>query len=69
MKQNLLIGDRFQISPRGALRHPRLAGKIGTIVGKSIYVNSFSVRIDGNRSTSTLHRDYLEKAFPPALVK
>jgi ribosomal protein L21E len=68
MKQGLLLGDRVQISARGALRCPRLAGKTGTVVGRSIYVNSFSVRIDGNKTASTFHRDYLEEALALELV-
>jgi ribosomal protein L21E len=60
MKQDLFIGDRIQISTFGASRCPRLAGKTGTIVGHSIYSNSVSVRLDGNKSKSTFHRDYLK---------
>jgi hypothetical protein len=60
MKQNLFIGDRIQISTLGASRCPRLAGRTGTIVGLSIYANSVSVRLDGNKSRSTFHRDYLQ---------
>jgi hypothetical protein len=60
MKQDLFIGDRIQISTLGASRCPRLAGKTGTIVGRSIYANSVSVRLDGNKSKSTFHRDYLQ---------
>jgi ribosomal protein L21E len=60
MKQDLFIGDRIQISTLGASRCPRLAGRTGTIVGLSIYANSVSVRLDGNKSRSTFHRDYLQ---------
>jgi hypothetical protein len=38
----------------------RLANKTGTIVGRSQYANSISVRFDGNKSSSTFHRDYVE---------
>jgi hypothetical protein len=38
----------------------RLASKTGTIVGHSQYANSISVRFDGNKSSSTFHRDYVE---------
>jgi hypothetical protein len=34
--------------------------KTGTIVGRSQYANSVSVRFDGNKSSSTFHRDYVE---------
>jgi hypothetical protein len=60
MKSDFSIGDRVQISALGASRCPRLADKTGTIVGRSIYVNSVGVLFDGNKSPSTIHRDYLE---------
>jgi ribosomal protein L21E len=60
MKPELSIGDRVQISTLGATRCPRLAGRTGVIVGRSIYTNSVSVRFDGNKSSSTFHRDYLQ---------
>ena len=60
MKPELSIGDRVQISTLGATRCPRLAGKAGVVVGRSIYTNSVSVRFDGNRTSSTFHRDYLQ---------
>jgi hypothetical protein len=60
MKPNFSIGDRVRISALGASRCPRLANKAGTIIGGSIYTNSISIRFDGNRSSSTLHRDYIE---------
>lgn len=60
MTQELSIGDRVRISALGATRCPRLASKSGTIVGRSIYTSSVSVRFDGNRSASTFHRDYIE---------
>ena len=60
MKPNFSIGDRVRISALGALRCPRLANKAGTVIGRSIYTNSISIRLDGNRCSTTLHRDYLE---------
>jgi hypothetical protein len=60
MKSDFSIGDRVQISALGASRCPRLADKTGTIVGRSIYVNSVGVLFDGNKSSSTVHCDYLE---------
>jgi hypothetical protein len=59
MKQDFLIGKRIRISEIGASRCPRLANKTGTIVGGSVYINSISVRLDGNKSTSTFHLDYV----------
>src|SRR5882757_8118118 len=60
MKPDFTIGDRVRMTALGASRCMRLADRMGTIVGRSIYTNSFSVRFDGNKSSSTLHRDYLE---------
>ena len=48
------------MSPLGAKRCPSLADKIGTVVGGSVYNNSFSIRFDGNKSSTTLHHNYLE---------
>jgi hypothetical protein len=61
MKQGLSIGDRVQITKLGASRCPRLAGRAGIIVGRSIYANSVSVRFDCNKTKSTIHRDYLQR--------
>jgi hypothetical protein len=52
------------MSPLGAERCPSLADKVGTVVGGSVYNNSFSVRFDGNKSSTTLHQNYLE-VVPP----
>jgi hypothetical protein len=60
MKQNTSIGDRVRISALGASRFPRLANKTGTVVGGSIYMSSISVRLDGNKSSSAFHRDYVD---------
>jgi hypothetical protein len=59
-KPPVLIGDRVRVSTLGALRCARLAGKVGTVVGGSVYTSSVQVRFDGNRCASTLHRDYLD---------
>lgn len=56
------IGTRVTMSELGSVRCPRLAGKIGTVVGRGIYRNSITVLFDGNRTTSSLHRDYLAPA-------
>jgi hypothetical protein len=61
MTSDFSIGDRVQLSALGASRCPRLADKTGTIVGQSsIYVNCARVLLDGNKSPTTVHRDYLE---------
>jgi hypothetical protein len=38
-------GDRFRMTALGALRCARLANKTGTIVGRSHYANSISIRL------------------------
>ena len=60
MKPDFSIGDRVRMNALGAMRCVRLANKTGTIVGRCQYANSVSVRFDGNRSSSTFHRDYVE---------
>ena len=70
MKSDFAIGDRVRMTRLGASRCMRLADRMGTIVGGSVYANSVSVRFDGNKSSSTLHLDYLEvivKADPVEL--
>ncbi|SDP25686.1 hypothetical protein SAMN05444050_6283 [Afipia sp. GAS231] len=64
MKSELSIGVRVRMSKLGALRCARLAEKTGTIVGGSVYVNSVSVLFDGNRTPSTIHREYVEVISP-----
>jgi hypothetical protein len=64
MKSDLSIGVRVRISALGASRCARLANKTGTIVGGSVYVNSVSVLFDGNRSRTTIHREYVEVMLP-----
>ena len=60
MKRQFSLGDRVRLSSLGAARCPRLAGKIGTVVGRSIYVNSVAVLLDGTKSRKTVHNAYLE---------
>ena len=54
------IGDRVRLSALGTSRCPRLANKVGFIVGLSVYVNSVAVLLDGNKSPRTIHGAYLE---------
>ena len=74
MKSDFSLGDRVRLSALGATRCPRLAGKTGIVVGRSIYVSSVSVLLDGNKSPVTIHGAYLEavaghvdEPFPRAL--
>ena len=59
-KRDFSLGDRVRLSALGAVRCPRLAGKIGTVVGRSVYVNSVAVILDGTKSRRTIHCAYLE---------
>lgn len=54
------IGQRFQFSALGKSRNPRLADKVGTVVGVGRTANSLRVRFDGARSSVTFHGSYLE---------
>jgi hypothetical protein len=60
MKLDITIGSRVRMSPLGAERCPSPADKLGTVVGGSVYNNSVSIRFDGNKSSVTLHQNYLE---------
>ena len=60
MKRDFSLGDRVTLSSLGAVRCPRLAGKIGTIVGRGVYLNSVVVILDGSKSRKTIHSAYLE---------
>ncbi len=56
----LEIGDRIKMSALGALRSPGLARKIGTVINRRPNSRVVTVRFDGNRYTTSLHRDYIE---------
>jgi hypothetical protein len=64
MTLEIVTGNRVRMSALGAKRCPILAGKLGTVVGGSVYNNSVSVRFDGNKSSITLHQSYLEVMSP-----
>jgi hypothetical protein len=59
-KRALQVGDRVQMSALGSKRSPVLAKKIGTITGVRRDSRTIFVRFDGNRTSTTLHRDYIE---------
>lgn len=54
------VGTRIKLSELGAIRCPRLSGKLGIVVGWSPYRSSLSVLFDGNKTPTALHPDYLE---------
>jgi hypothetical protein len=56
----LQVGDRVKMSALGSKRSPVLAKKIGTITGVRRDSRTIFVRFDGNRTPTTLHRDYIE---------
>ena len=56
-KPDVRVGIRFRINERAGAR---LAGKEGTIVGRSRQNNSIRVLLDGSKSPRSLHPDYLE---------
>src|ERR1700740_25404 len=58
----IVIGVRFRMSSLGAVRHPRLADKEGTIVGASRLNSSIRVLFDGRKTPISLHRDYIERS-------
>ena len=60
MKSDFSLSDRVRLSALGKRRCPRLAGKTGTVVGRSIYVNSVAVLFDGNKVPRTIHGAYLQ---------
>lgn len=55
-----VIGNRFRMSHLGSAHSPILAGKEGIIIGEGRYYRSVRVQFDGNKSRTTLHRDYIE---------
>ena len=56
----LQVGERVKMSALGSERSPLLASKVGTITGVRRDSRTVFVRFDGNRTTTTLHRDYIE---------
>jgi len=59
-KQVFAVGERFRLSEFGSRRCPLLAHKVGNIVAPRENSASVIVRFDGNKTTTTIHRDYIE---------
>ena len=59
-RRKLQVGDRIKMSGLGSERSPVLAIKVGTVTGIRSDSRTIFVRFDGNRTTTTLHRDYIE---------
>ena len=56
------VGTRFKISELGAVRCPKLADKIGIVVGLSRQTTGITVLFDGDRIVTCLHRGYISSA-------
>jgi hypothetical protein len=58
--KTFVAGQRFRLSDLGVKRGPKFIMKVGTIV--TVRKNSASVvlKFDGNKQSTTLHRDYIE---------
>jgi ribosomal protein L21E len=59
-QQEPQVGDRFKLSALGAERCPGLAGKVGTVINRRPDSRIVTVQFDGNRNSTSLHRDYIE---------
>lgn len=56
---DLKIGDRVRLTPLGEERSAGLKTTTGVIKGRT-RGNGYYVLMDGNKTTSTLHRTYIE---------
>ena len=55
-----VAGQRFRLTELGMKRCPKFIIKVGEIVRVRKTSTSILVRFDGNKSTTSLHRDYIE---------
>jgi hypothetical protein len=55
-----MVGERFKLSALGSQRCPRNSNKGGIITSTIENSRSVCVRFDGNKTSTTLHRDYIE---------
>ena len=49
-------GSRIQVRPAAG---PRLAGRIGTVIGAGYYPKSLRVILDGSKGPITLHMNFV----------
>lgn len=49
-------GSRIQVKPAAG---PRLAGRMGTVIGAGYYPKSLRVILDGSKGPITLHMNYV----------
>lgn len=57
----LRVGDRFKLSSLGRFRCPRLAHKVGIVINLIEYSMVVIVRFDGNKTTTSINRNYVER--------
>jgi hypothetical protein len=57
-----VAGQRFRLSNLGVQRCPKFIVKVGTVVNVRKNSGSLTVKFDGNKQPTTLHRDYIEPA-------
>ncbi|MGY2904782.1 hypothetical protein [Bradyrhizobium sp. URHC0002] len=55
----IAVGTRFKISKLGAVRCPKLADKMGIVVGLSRHNTGITVLFDGDRRPTCLHMGYI----------
>jgi hypothetical protein len=53
-------GKRFRLSELGVKRCPNFSAQVGEIVRVRKGSTAITVKFDGNKQTTLLHRDYLE---------
>jgi hypothetical protein len=58
--KTFIEGQRFRLSELGNERCPKFIARVGTIISVRKNSSSITVRFDGNKQTTLLHRDYLE---------
>jgi hypothetical protein len=60
----LRVGQRIRMSALGMARFPRFAFKIGVVVALTEKRSTITVRFDGNRTKTSIHRNYIEPLAP-----
>jgi hypothetical protein len=58
--KTFIAGQRFRLSELGAQRCPKFIVKVGKIIRVRENSASVIVQFDGNKTTVTIHRDYIE---------
>ena len=54
------VGKRVKLSALGSQRCPRIARKAGTVTRLIPNSSTIVVRFDGNKRSTSIHRDYVE---------